>query len=593
MSFIYLNTKEQVKALILEHNIRKSYVVLDTETTSKIPHEAKLIHIQMSGFEEGDVYMFGAEFAPLLLGLHVLQVWQNFKYDWEVLYHHGVDLRGKPMVDTMLLDHLRDENSEHSLEYFVQKNYGDNYKEAFWEKHKAYQEALFEEQLQYACQDILYTDKFYQFQLAELAKQSIPGSIIQHVHRLALALFDTELSGIAVDLPYTIEKGRQLQDKSRQLSTDLFTAVKEEVDEMQVTAWIKEIDLRKTPKGKQRVLKPSFNFDSSTQLKTLLYEKLKLPVQTNQKTHKPSTDDFALATLEGLHPVITPLRSYRETQKIYTSYIEGTLERVRGGRIYPSFSVNGTKTGRISHSSPNLGQLPREGGIRGIYKADENHVILSADYKQLEVVLAAHFSQDKNLLKVVFEGASLHDITAEGLGIKRDTAKTINFALQYGAGVGKIQSILCVNREEAEGALEKYWEVYAGLKGLIDRCHRCVAEGAPIVNPYGRCRRFPKEFETKWQLYKAQRQSFNALIQGTGGDITSEAFSNIAEKMCGMQAGKALFTVHDEVLVMPTKTSIERTSELVRTEMVGVGKRLGLTVPLSVELSEPCERWAD
>ena len=158
------------------------------------------------------------------------------------------------------------------------------------------------------------------------------------------------------------------------------------------------------------------------------------------------------------------------------------------------------------------------------------------------MTLAAHFSQDRNLLRVVNEGISLHDLTAEGVGIDRHRAKTLNFAIQYGAGIKKVQTILGCSEAEATGALKKYWETYPGLKALVDKCHKCVDRGIPIVNPFGRQRHLDaSHLDDKWEIGALKRQAFNSLIQGTGADITHFAFVHIATYLKANGAGEHYF----------------------------------------------------
>jgi DNA polymerase-1 len=228
--------------------------------------------------------------------------------------------------------------------------------------------------------------------------------------------------------------------------------------------------------------------------------------------------------------------------------------------------------------------------IRGIFIPDTGNKFITCDYSQLEVTIAAHFSQDKNLLKIVFEGASQHDITAEGLGVERSLAKSINFAMQYGAGVDKIRSILQCTKKEAELALNKYWETYSGLKKLIDACHKKVDLGEPIINPFGRVRHFDKvDNRPKWD--KAYRQAFNSLIQGTGADICHTAYYRLNKELSRLNIGRTVFEVHDEIVISAKDGHYEQATELLKTNMVSVGNDIKLTVPLSVEASEPLDRW--
>jgi len=417
--------------------------------------------------------------------------------------------------------------------------------------------------------------------------------LVEHVHLLARSLLATEIGGIAVDLDYLVKRGQELQEKILTLKPAMRKAACGQVECAEVAAWREKLDAYKTERGRKNCKRPEFSFDSPKQLADLLYRRLRLPVQTDPKTRNVSTGDLALESLEKAHPLIPLLREYRGHQKVYGSYIEGTLERLVEGRVYPEFRVNGTKTGRISHVNPNMGQLPREGGIRGIYIPDPGCVFITADYSQLEVVLAAHFSRDEQLLRVVNEGASLHDITAAALQIERHTAKTINFAIQYGAGVSKIRDILGCDQAAAERALAKYWDTYAGLKRLVDDCHRCVEEGRPITNPFGRSRHFPAAFKDKWEKERAKRQSFNALIQGTGGDLTSRAFYLADDRLRGLGIGKSLFTVHDEVIIQAKKAHWEKAQEILVSAMESVGREIELTVPLKAQPSGPTERWED
>jgi DNA polymerase-1 len=597
MKFSYkeLSTTDDVLRLIRYHNDIRLPVALDTETTGLDPRKDKLLKIILTGYDDSSACMFDAEFATCLnqLDPKVPLILHNFKFDFHFLMYAGVDLRKHTVTDTMLLHHLLDETAPHGLDAIVQGIWQDSYKEKFWEANADFASAPSDQQLEYACKDVIYTKLIYKSFLSEIATSQIPQSLIESTHRLALALYDTELLGVKVDVDFLISKGAELKQQILEKNLAMHGAVTGPVEVVRLRNWVKELEKRKTDKGRAGVPKPEFSFDSQKQVMQLLYDTLKLPVQTNEKTKKPSVDDDALSRIQDKHLVIPMLRDYRGVQKVYTSYIEGTLERKHGDRIYPSFNINGCVTGRISSSNPNLQQLPRDGGIRGIYIPDPGFKFVSSDYKQLEIVIAAHFSQDRNLLKIVLEGASQHDITAEGLKVPRSTAKSINFAMQYGAGVGKIQSILSCSKKDAELAWNKYWETYSGLKALIDDCHAKVNSGDAVVTPFGRHRRFPTEWPEPWMKGKAKRQAFNFLIQGTGADITHCAYGNVWRIMKLKGWGRSLLEVHDEIVIMPSEACVEKASEMLKYEMVAVGTQIGLKVPLSVDCSGPMDRWED
>jgi DNA polymerase-1 len=288
------------------------------------------------------------------------------------------------------------------------------------------------------------------------------------------------------------------------------------------------------------------------------------------------------------------IQEYRGYQKTYTAFIEGTLERMRDGRIYPRFNVNGTVTGRISSSDPNMQQLPAKGEwakVRGIYIPDTGNRLITCDYGMLEVVIAAHFSQDPNLLKIIYEGASKHDITAQALGISRSLAKTLNFAMQYQCSPRKVRQIVGCSERESEHIWNKYWETYAGEKRIVDECKQKVDRGEAIVNPFGRRRRFPARFDSQWRREAAYRQAYSSLIQGTGADCTHWAFYSVGERLVQKRVGVGLFEVHDEIVIQSAINSCAEAADVLKSTMLEAGKVANLTVPLTVDCSEPLVRW--
>lgn len=561
---------------------------LDTETTGLNPRKDALVDIVLGIPTEAIV--FSPIFSAPLNGAKNTFVMHNAKFDLNVLYNNGIDLCDSTWFDTTILHHLLDENAKHSLDSIVQERYGDKYKEEFWAKYKSFEDASEEDRVIYSCKDACYTAILYQDLRKDLERDGIPDSLIGHSHKLARALLDAEIHGIKIDLDYLAELGPRIKANIDGILQESRSLVSNEIEILECKYWAEELDKRKTPAGKAKVARPEFNFSSNKQLLDLLYNQLELPTQYNKK-RKPTVDDEALAKLESKHPLVGMIRDLRGNEKVYGTYVEGTIDRMELGRIYPSFNVNGTVTGRLSSSNPNMQQLPRDGGVRGMYVPEPGHKFISADFGSLEVVVAAHYSQDKNLLKIIREGASKHDITAQSLGIDRQLAKRLNFAAQYLCGPKKMAEILGAPQKEAEYVYNRYWETYAGERRVIDECKKLVDDGLPIVNPFGRKRRFKKVFTDKWEKERVYRQAYNAKIQGTGSDITHLAFYETWAKLKKRGIGSALFEVHDEIVASAKENLVKEVSGIVKNTMIAAGNAANLTLPLTVEVSGPMDRW--
>lgn len=592
MRFEIITSEHEIREVIRLNNIYNPFIVLDTETTDKDPRKAKLLDVQISGLSDDIAYMFSAEHAHLLLDINIPIVAHNYKYDAHILYRHGVDLLDKTWRDTLLIGHLVDENREsYSLDSYVKEYWNDPYKEEFWAKYKTYEEAPKEEALIYACKDVYFTGALYRRFLVLGDKLGPNQSLIEHAHRLQASLLKTEIAGISVDQEYLLDLGVKLKTRINELQPKMQEIVKHEIDILEMEAWAEKISTYKTDKGRSGVPRPVFNFESATQLRKLLYGSLGLPEQRNEKTKAISTDYDSLERLKEHHPVVGMIQENRDLQKVSGTYIDGTLERMQNGRIYPSFRVGGTVTGRISHSNPNLGQLPRTGGIRGIYRPGPGHVFIAADYSQLEVCIEANVTRDEALARIFTEGLSKHDITSEKLGVDRSAAKTLNFCLQYWGTHYKVAKLLKVPEHEAKKIVDDYWALYKGPKALKAETDKAVDAGEPLVSLFGRRRRFLHKRRSPWD--GDYRQAYNFLIQSLGADLTSKAFYLISDWLEKEGIGRGLFTVHDEILIEVESSEAARAEVKLLEIMVQVGNDLGLKIPLKAESSGPMYRWED
>ncbi len=593
MRYRRLTSADQVRDLIRFHNTNSEYVVLDCETTDLNPRKAKLVDIQLSGYTEDEPVVFGAGLSAQLLALnnHVL-VGHSIKYDIAVLYHNGIDLRGTDIRDTLLLGALLDENRDsNSLDSYVKELWQDPYKEQFWAKYKSYLEAPQDERDLYSTKDIYYTGKLYQYLLTQYRVKNNNEALYELVCELQKELIFSETIGLNVDIEYLQKIGVELEVRARELLPKMRSLVSVEIDICELEQWEKQLDLRKTDRAKARVKRPEFKWNSSKQLINLLYDKLELPKQKNEKTKSISVDDASLEKIKNLHPVIPLIQDYREVDKIQGSFIEGTIERMEAGRVYGQFHVNGTVSGRLSSSNPNLQQLPRSGGVRGIYVPSKGHVLISRDFASLEIYIAANFTQDTNLKKIVIEGASMHDITAQSLNIPRHLAKSLNFAESYGCSHYKVAKLLGVSEDEGLKIHNKYWATYSGQKRLMDECAKKVDKGIPIITPWGRKRHFEQKRRNPWD--KAYRQAWNFLVQSTGADCTNWAFVEFSRHLRATGRGRTWFPLHDEIIAEVRPEYAEEELRNLGRIMTGSGNQIGLEIPLVSQPSGPMERWED
>lgn len=591
------NLTQKVSEVSIDSTFFSSGITcLDTETDVLNSRSSKLRSLQLySGMSPRSYYSDWSNTSRFLLQqINVPIVGHNLKFDLKVLHRHGVDLTHLEWWDTLHLHHLLDENSPHDLDFLCKKYFDDAYKATFWAKYQKYEEAPESEARAYACKDVIYTLKLFFIFLKELEERG-QLELATQTMRLARLLLKTEIDGISIDLGYLQKISGELTQALQNTRRCLRECVSGSVSLLEMEYWEREV-LRlkeKHPSGKKwRTLpKPTFNFSSSQQLQDLLYKQLKLTVHTNYKTKKPTVDDEALEKLEHEHPVISKIRDLRTYEKMYGTFVEGIQSHSEGGILYPEFNVSGTKTGRISHLNPNLGQIPSRDPIwsklRGIFVPRVGYRLITADYDSLEVRVAAHFSHDSNLLRIINEGVSKHDITAKALGIDRATAKTVNFGMQYHCSPFKLSKILGCSIAEGQKAWDSYWEAYSGDRAVFQACKQTVDEGNPIISPFRRRRHLPLEGLTSRQIDKVYRQAYSSLVQGTGSDLTTQGAVEIGEWLLERGIGRLWFTLHDEILIEVLEDYVTEAS----TKLVEVMQQPKLSVPLVAKCSGPLERW--
>ncbi len=350
-----------------------------------------------------------------------------------------------------------------------------------------------------------------------------------------------------------------------------------------------------------------FNINSPKQLGDVLFNKLALPIPVKYgKGKKIST---AVDVLEGLaadHEVPRLVLEYRQLTKLKSTYVDALplLIRNQSGRVHTTFGQTGTATGRLSSTNPNLQNIPirtelgRE--IRAAFVAEEGHVLLAADYSQIELRLLAHYSKDKLLVEAFRRGDDIHTLTASQVfGVPplmvtaehRRAAKVVNFGIVYGLSPFGLSQNLGIQPSEARQFIDAYFEKYAGVRAFIDATLEQTRRDQKVKTLFGRVRPIPDiNSKNATQRGFAERTAVNTPLQGTAADLIKLAMIRIDDEIRkrGMKSRMTL-QVHDELVFEVPENEVETMKPLVREHME---KAYELAVPLLVEIGVG-QNWRD
>ncbi|MDP4090399.1 MAG: DNA polymerase I [Bacillota bacterium] len=348
-----------------------------------------------------------------------------------------------------------------------------------------------------------------------------------------------------------------------------------------------------------------FNINSPKQLGKILFEKLDLPVIKKTKTGY-STNAEVLEVLSDKHPVIDKILYFRQLTKLYSTYVEG-LKNVIGtdGKIHSNFNQTVTTTGRLSSTEPNLQNIPikyelgRE--IRKVFQPNnEECIILSADYSQIELRVLAHIAKDENLISAFVGHGDIHTKTAsevfkvpveEVTSLMRSRAKAVNFGIVYGISDFSLSKDLKISKNEAKNYMDTYFERYPGVRKYMDDIVTEAQKNTYVTTILNR-RRYIPEVNASNKVMKAlgERLAMNAPIQGSAADIIKLAMVKVYNKLEeGGFKSSLILQVHDELILNVYRDEEEVVRELVRQGMEEV---MELSVPLEVDINIG-ETWYD
>jgi len=380
-------------------------------------------------------------------------------------------------------------------------------------------------------------------------------------------LGDMERRGVLVDVPALGELSRYAHDKLVEIDAEC-----------------------------RKLAGRDFSLRSRDQVEGLLFDELKLPVVKRTPKGGRSTDADVLETLAPLHPIVDLILQFRELDKLKGTYLDALPRFVdrSTGRIHTRFDQAVAATGRLSSSDPNLQNIPvrTEFGrrIRGAFVAPAGHVILSADYSQIELRILAHLAQDSELLDAFRSGGDIHTRTASLIFGKpladvsadeRRAAKTINFGVLYGMGDSALAKQLRIPREQAARFISTYFERYSGVAQFMTRTVESARQGESVRSLLGRRRFLPNLRSSNRGLRaEAERVARNTPIQGTAADILKLAMVAFADES-NHNTARLVLTVHDELVFEVPEATARETGEWIRERMSSV---LALDVPLVVDV---------
>ncbi|HEY2599655.1 MAG TPA: DNA polymerase I [Candidatus Dormibacteraeota bacterium] len=413
----------------------------------------------------------------------------------------------------------------------------------------------------------------------EAEMQNLEVDYLFHEIELPLAgvLADMESEGVAIDVAY-------LKDMQAELGAQL-AAIESEVEQ---------------------VAGQKFNLGAPQQLAKVLFEDLRLPVGKRTKTGY-STDADTLEGLREKHPIIGLILEHRQLSKLKSTYVDALPQLVdpMSGRIHTSFGQASTATGRLSSSNPNLMNIPirTELGqrIRRAFKAGRpDHVMVSADYSQIELRIAAHLSGDPKLLGAFAAGQDIHTATAAAVfkipiesvePNQRRLAKVANFGSIYGQGEYGLSQQLGITGDVARDFLKEYWSTYSRLKEYLDEVRRKAREEGFVVSATGRRRAIPDLRSPNFQLRSAaERMAINFPMQSLAADIIKIAMVRLQREIeADHIEGRMLLQVHDELLFEVPESEVDQFAEKVPRIMTGA---YDLETGIEVE-TKVGPNWAD
>ena len=588
---------------LIEEN--EKIVAFDCETTSLDTLNTQLVGFSLSSQAGKGIYVplytsnlfENLDFIPqekaleqiarLFNNPQVTVILHNGKFDYKVLRSNGIKINNNKvsckLVGTMIAEWLLNSDktgkNSYSLEYLAETKLG--LKGIEYEdlvpKGQTFADLPVEKAYPYAAEDADFTFQLWQKLEPQLKSQNLYELFTSTEMRLMPLLAEMEIQGIHLDSQTLYDYNKELTIGIEDIQNKIYSTVGH-----------------------------AFNIASPKQLQEVLFTERGLKPTKKTKTGY-STDTSVLEELALYDPVPKMILEYRELAKLQSTYVE-TLPSMcdKNERIHTDFIQTGTATGRLSCREPNLQNIPvrNEAGrkIRSAFTATPGTILISADYSQIELVVLAHLSQDKNMCNAFISGTDVHKATAalifgvpqeEVTPQMRRTAKTINFGVIYGMSAFRLANDLGISRTQAAEFIENYFKTYSSVNDFINSTIQKTEETGFVQTIFGR-KRHIANINSKNKLEKsgAERMAVNTPVQGSAADIVKKAMLDVSKALEEENTqAKLILQVHDELLVEcpDNPQTIEKTISIIKEKMENAVK---LNVPLKVSI-EYGKNWGE
>lgn len=554
---------DEAIADLVQRLSRMDEICFDTETTGIDPNDAELVGLSFAHQpgeawyvpcppDQAAVKKILAAFNPLWDSESITWVGQNLKYDWLMLKWHGIEPKGK-IFDTMLAHYVIEPEGKRGMDLLSTQFLGYepvHIEELIGKKGKGQgnmRDVELEKIKDYAAED---ADITLQLKLAffpQLKNRSVERVFYEVENPLVRVLADMEFEGIRVDIDFLREYSKELEREARQAEEKVYQQAGER-----------------------------FNLSSPKQLGEILFEKMQLdPKAKKTKTGQYATGEDVLLKLAVRHQIVDDILAFRELTKLRSTYVDALPLMVnrKTGRVHTSYAQAVAVTGRLSSNNPNLQNIPiRTERGREIRKAfvprNEDYVLVSADYSQIELRIVAAISRDENMCAAFREGKDIHTATAAKVFAvdekavtkeMRYKAKSVNFGIIYGQGAFGLADNLGISRTEAKEIIDNYKKQFSGIQRYMDATINFAREHGYVETLMGR-KRWLKDINSANFTIRgfAERNAINSPIQGSAADMIKLAMIRVHDefRQQGLRS-KMLLQVHDELVFDAHRDELE------------------------------------